>query len=136
MLAALGGRSLPDDLAAAAAAGRIGVAEVTSWLKVQDNAVLRLIAQISGAMRNRLIANERFFPTLAIEIAVGVLTKMTAEVVERNKRDAFWKELDFVASDMALEVVHLHATRFLQRHFRSRPFSMTCTCSCHTRRTT
>jgi hypothetical protein len=29
--------------------------------------------------------------------------KMVAEVTDRQRRNAFWKELDFVASDMALE---------------------------------
>ena len=100
----LAGRKLPEDIAVAAAAGRIGVSEVAAWLQVQDSALLSAIAKFSGAMKSRLVADPRFFPTLAIELVVGCVTKMLAEVIERNKRNAFWKEIDFVASDMALEV--------------------------------
>ena len=50
-------------------------------------------------------ANDRFMLVMALELAIGCVSKMAAEWRERNSRGAFWKELDFVASDMALEII-------------------------------
>jgi len=49
------------------------------------------------------VGNPRLMVTIAIELLIGCSSKLVAEVTARG--DAFWKELDFVTSNMMLEIV-------------------------------
>jgi hypothetical protein len=99
--------ALPKDLAAAVVAGRVGAAEIAAWAELQAGVFRKIFAAMdpSGGIRNRIMANDRFMLVMLLELGIGCVSKMAAEWRERNSRGAFWKELDFVASDMALEII-------------------------------
>ena len=48
------------------------------------------------------MGNERLLFTFLAEEAIGLTAKTSAEIEAR--KDKFWSELDFVISDLALEV--------------------------------
>ncbi|EKX33117.1 hypothetical protein GUITHDRAFT_156148 [Guillardia theta CCMP2712] len=96
---------VPADILAALKAGRAGTAEINAWIHLQSNAILKFFSSVSAGMRDRLIANDRFLVVMGIELLIGCVSKMAAEIRERSQRNAFWDELDFVASDMALEII-------------------------------
>ena len=99
--------ALPKDITAAVIAGRVGASEVAAWAAMYTGFFRKLFAAmwLGPGVRNRIMANDRFMLVMALELAIGCVSKMAAEWRERNSRGAFWKELDFVASDMALEII-------------------------------
>jgi len=100
-------RALPKDISAAVIAGRVGATEVAAWADMQNGIFRKIFASLwpGEGFRNRIMANDRFMLVLLLELGIGCVSKMAAEWRERNSRGAFWKELDFVASDMALEII-------------------------------
>ena len=99
--------ALPRDVAAAVTAGRVGASEVAAWAEMQAGFFRKIFAAMdpTGGIRNRIMANDRFMLVMMLELAIGCVSKMAAEWRERSSRGAFFKELDFVASDMALEII-------------------------------
>ncbi|KAK9824347.1 hypothetical protein WJX72_009595 [[Myrmecia] bisecta] len=94
---------LPSDMQEALARGALYAQDVKQWLAIASTPLLGWICQHIPAFRDRVLGNPRFLLVLAIEEALGVAAKMSAEVQSRG--DDFWKEIHFVASDMALEVI-------------------------------
>ena len=93
---------MPDDMADALAAGRIGDAEMANWDAVLSNPIAKALAA-SAYIRCRLLAEPRLPNILAIEIAVGCLATLAAEKAARGEK--FFKELDFVLANQVLIVL-------------------------------
>ncbi|XP_020227534.1 protein RETICULATA-RELATED 4, chloroplastic [Cajanus cajan] len=94
--------SLPTDLAAAVAAGRVPGSIVRRFFQLEESAVLRWLLMFGG-FRERLLADELFLAKLLIECVVVIFTKLAAEL-ERRKEN-FTKELDFVVANVVTGIV-------------------------------
>lgn len=94
---------LPADMQAALARGALFTSDVRLWLKLLSTPIVGHLCKLLPAFRSRMLGNPRFLMVLAIEEAIGVAAKWTAEKTSRKEK--FWKEFDFVLSDMALEVI-------------------------------
>ena len=67
--------SLPKDLAAAIAAGRVPAVIVERFLEMEKSAVLRWLMQFGG-FKERLLADDLFLAKMAMECGVGIFTKV------------------------------------------------------------
>ncbi|XP_022934115.1 protein RETICULATA-RELATED 4, chloroplastic-like [Cucurbita moschata] len=94
--------SLPKDLAAAIAAGRVPGVIVERFLEMEKSAVLRWLMQFGG-FKERLLADDLFLAKMAMECGVGIFTKTAAELEKRKEN--FSKELDFVCADVIMAIV-------------------------------
>ncbi|XP_022982741.1 protein RETICULATA-RELATED 4, chloroplastic-like [Cucurbita maxima] len=94
--------SLPKDLAAAIAAGRVPAVIVERFLEMEKSAVLRWLMQFGG-FKERLLADDLFLAKMAMECGVGIFTKTAAELEKRKEN--FSKELDFVCADVIMAIV-------------------------------
>lgn len=92
---------LDATLAAAVRAGRVSSDEARRYLALESGLLRGICALIPG-LRDRLAANPLFFTQLAVELFVGCVSKMTAEISARG--DRLRAEAALVASDMALEI--------------------------------
>lgn len=95
--------SLPEDIQFGIKEGRFKGADALRWLGLIKMPLVGALAQSMPAVREKLLGNPRLLVTIGIELAIGVTAKMIAEVQARQQD--FWKELDFVASDIMLEIV-------------------------------
>jgi len=95
-------QSLPEDLKVALEEGRLTIVDAERWIAITKGPVSKL-AQNLPVLRSKMLGNPRLLVTIGIELAIGCTAKMIAEVQSRKKM--FWKELDFVFSDMMLEIV-------------------------------
>lgn len=94
--------SVPKDLAAAIESGKIPAAIVEKYLELEKSAVFRWLLQFGG-FRERLLADDLFLAKVAMECGVGIFTKTAAEYERR--RENFFKELDFVISDVVMAII-------------------------------
>mmetsp|Transcript_6379 Transcript_6379/g.18369 ORF Transcript_6379/g.18369 Transcript_6379/m.18369 type:complete len:366 (-) Transcript_6379:765-1862(-) len=101
--AGMGPSSLPADMQAALAKGTLSAEILRRWLALVKMPLLGALARLSPAFRNRVLGNPRFLLVLFIELAMGLSAKTSAEYKQRG--DRFFKEINFVLSDLALEVV-------------------------------
>jgi len=70
----------------------------------QANPLTRFLLFRGGAgFRERLLGDPLFLNKLAIEVGVGVVTKLTAEATKRG--DNFWREGDFVTANVCMAVI-------------------------------
>ena len=67
--------SLPEDMAAAVAAGRLPAEIVRRYLELEKSAVFRWLLGFGG-FRERLLADDIFLTKVAIECGVGIFTKV------------------------------------------------------------
>lgn len=67
--------SLPKDLAAAIAAGRVPAGIVERFLELEKSAVVRWLMQFGG-FRERLLGDDLFLAKVAMECGVGIFTKV------------------------------------------------------------
>ena len=94
--------SLPPDLAAALAAGKVTQEILNRYLSMSASAFLAPLMKIPG-FRERLLADPQFFVKVAIEVGIGIFTKSTAEYTKRGAQ--FKDELDFVAANVMMALV-------------------------------
>ena len=97
--AGLEAEAVPESIFAALRAGRIGATELANWQTVQSSVLLRTLASV-GYVRARLLAEPRLPSVLGIEMLVGSLSLLAAELSARG--DRFLSELDFVLANQAL----------------------------------
>jgi len=95
--------SLPEDIQFGIREGRFTGKDATQWLNILKIPFIGGVAKSMPAVREKLLGNPRLIMTVGIELAIGVTAKLIAEVQARQ--EDFWKELDFVASDVMLEIV-------------------------------
>ena len=96
--------TLPDDMKAALARGALTMGDVRLWLKASTTPLLGWLVKAFPGFRDRVLGNPRFLLVLAIEELIGCSARMAGEIQGRPG-DRFWKEINFVASDMSLEVI-------------------------------
>jgi len=89
---------------AALARGALSMGHVRLWLKASTTPVLGALVRAFPGFRDRVLGNPRFLLVLAIEELIGCSARMAGEVQGRPG-DRFWREINFVASDMSLEVI-------------------------------
>ncbi|CAK0786940.1 hypothetical protein CVIRNUC_010154 [Coccomyxa viridis] len=94
---------LPHDLQDALKRGIMSAAELRQWLALAAKPILGALSRWFPAFRDRIMGNPRFLLVLAIEEVIGCTAKTIAEYQARGKD--FWKEIDFVLSDLSLEVI-------------------------------
>ena len=71
-------------------------------MALERNALKALLLRVGGqGFRERLLGDPLFLNKLAIELGIGVCTKISAEYAKRAK--TFWKETDFVVANGARE---------------------------------
>lgn len=93
--------SFPADFAAALAAGRVSLTALTTWLALEKNPLYRVLLFRGGqGFRERLLGDSLFLNKLAIEVGVGVCTKLAAEKAKRG--DNFVVEADFVVANVIM----------------------------------
>ena len=93
---------LPSDMLEAVRAGRLSTMELSNWNNIVANPLTRVLAS-SAYIRDRLLAEPRLLAVLCIEIGVGSLSTLAAELTARG--DKFRKELDFVIANQVLIVL-------------------------------
>jgi len=96
--------SLPKDMAGALSRGALSMGYVRLWLKASTTPLLGALVRAFPGFRDRVLGNPRFLLVLAIEELIGCSARMAGEIQGRPG-DRFWKEINFVASDMSLEVI-------------------------------
>lgn len=94
--------ALPMDMQVALAKGALSPADIAKFAKVIQMPVLGKFARKWRPLRERLMGSDRLLFTLLAEEAIGLTAKTSAEL--KARKDMFWKEIDFVISDLALEV--------------------------------
>lgn len=95
--------TLPTDLSAALAAGRLTPEVLRRYLALESSAVQAWLMRFPG-FRERLLADPGFLVKVAIECGIGVCTKMSAEYAKRGS-EQFPKELDFVAANVLMAII-------------------------------
>jgi len=95
--------TLPADLAAALAAGRLTPEVLRRYLALESSAVQAWLLRFPG-FRERLLADPGFLVKVAIECGIGVCTKVSAEYAKRGS-EHFPKELDFVAANVLMAII-------------------------------
>ena len=106
---ALGAPALPADLAAAAASpAGLRSGALTAWSRialgrVPGGALATLLAALSPAVRDRLIADPRFLFKVFAEVLIDTACCTVAEV--RKRGPDFWDEFDFYLSDIVVGIV-------------------------------
>lgn len=96
-------KDLPKDMQAAMGNGMMTVDYVTKWLAIIATPILGPICKAVPGFRDRVMGNPRFLLQVCLELLVGVVAKTIAEIEAR--KDKFFKEMPFVLSDLALEVL-------------------------------
>ncbi|BDA50342.1 Protein RETICULATA-RELATED 4, chloroplastic [Coccomyxa sp. Obi] len=94
---------LPQDLQDALARGTMSGAELQQWLKLAARPLLGPLCALWPAFRDRVLGNPRFLLVLMVEEVIGCTAKTIAEY--RVRKQNFWKEIDFVMSDLSLEII-------------------------------
>ncbi|MED6223906.1 Protein RETICULATA-RELATED 4, chloroplastic [Stylosanthes scabra] len=94
--------SLPADLAAEVAAGRVPGLIVERYLEFEKSVGLRWLLKFGG-FKERLLADDLFLAKLVMECVVVIFTKAAAELERRKEK--FTKELDFVVANVVTGIV-------------------------------
>lgn len=94
--------SFPSDFAAALLAGKVSPEILKRWLELESNFLLKFFWGVDG-IRERLLADPSFFMKVAIEVVIGMCTKITAEYTKRQ--DNFYKEIDFVTANVIMALI-------------------------------
>ncbi|KAL9248359.1 hypothetical protein vseg_021690 [Gypsophila vaccaria] len=94
--------SLPAELAAAVAEGKVTAEVVRRFLNMEKVGFMKWLLQFGG-FRERLLADDLFLVKIAMECGVGVFTKTAAEYERR--RETFFNELEVVFADVAMAVI-------------------------------
>ncbi len=76
-------------LQAALARGALFTSDVRLWLKLASTPLVGSLCKLWPAFRSRMLGNPRFLMVLAIEEAIGVAAKWSAE--KSSRKDKFWK---------------------------------------------
>ena len=76
-------------LQAALARGALLASDVRLWLKLVSTPIVGSLCKLLPAFRSRMLGNPRFLMVLAIEEAIGVAAKWSAE--KSSRKDKFWK---------------------------------------------
>mmetsp|Transcript_33095 Transcript_33095/g.55429 ORF Transcript_33095/g.55429 Transcript_33095/m.55429 type:complete len:413 (+) Transcript_33095:182-1420(+) len=95
--------TLPEDIQFGMKEGRFTAADATRWINLCKTPIVGALAKMSPAVREKLLGNPRLLVTIGIELAIGLTAKTIAEV--QTRKEEFWKEGAFVASDLMLEIV-------------------------------
>ncbi|GMH39518.1 hypothetical protein BSKO_07416 [Bryopsis sp. KO-2023] len=96
-------KDLPKDMQAAMQNGILTVDHVTQWLAIIATPILAPICRAVPGFRDRVMGNPRFLLQVCLELFVGVVAKTIAE--KEARKENFYKEMPFVLSDLALEVL-------------------------------
>jgi hypothetical protein len=73
-------------------------------MAVERNALSGLLLRVGGqGFRERLLGDSLFLNKLAIELGIGVCTKLSAEYTKRRK--TFWQETDFVIANVIMALI-------------------------------
>lgn len=105
IVALLAGRSVdsfPADFAQALVAGKVTPEVLIRYLELEANIFFKLVWGIQG-FRERLLGDPSFPVKVAIELVIGVATKIMAERAKRA--DKFWAEIDFVGANVAMALI-------------------------------
>lgn len=94
--------SFPADFANAMFNGKVTPEILTRWLEMESNWFLKLFWGFEGC-RERLLADPSFLVKVAIEVCIGVCTKLTAEYAKRQEN--FQKEIDFVCANVMMAII-------------------------------
>ncbi len=89
-------------LQAALARGALFTSDVRLWLKLVSTPLVGSLCKLLPAFRSRMLGNPRFLMVLAIEEAIGVAAKWSAE--KSSRKDKFWKVCGYTC---ALLQIHL-----------------------------
>ena len=81
--------ALFTNLQAALARGALFTSDVRLWLKLVSTPLVGSLCKLLPAFRSRMLGNPRFLMVLAIEEAIGVAAKWSAE--KSSRKDQFWK---------------------------------------------
>ena len=66
--------------------GMLHMSDVKLWLQLMGTPILGQLCKLAPAFRDRMLGNPRFLMVLAIEEAIGVAAKWSAEVNSRGDR--------------------------------------------------
>lgn len=94
---------LPTDIQEALAQGKVSDKILKRWSKYSQIPIIGFLCRICPPFRDRILGNPRFLLVLAIELLVGGSAKLTSE--KQYRKANFSKEMNMVASDMALEII-------------------------------
>jgi len=95
--------SLPADIRAAVAAGTISPAMFVRYLEVNKRPVTGFFVRLGSGFRSRILADPKFLFKIAVEEAIGVTGKISAELNKRKEK--FWKEFDFVLANIIMAII-------------------------------
>ena len=96
--------SVPADFSRALSTGVVPASAVLTWLAVETNPIRKLLLYAGGAgFRERLLGDALFLNKLAIEVGIGICTKLSAEAAKR--RENFAKEADFVVANVIMAII-------------------------------
>lgn len=79
--------------------GVLHASDVKLWLQLMTTPIVGQLCKLAPAFRDRMLGNPRFLMVLAIEEAIGVAAKWSAEVKSRG--DNFKKVLQCLLSLLA-----------------------------------
>ena len=71
------------------ARGALFVSDVNLWLKLASVPIFGSLCKLWPGLRSRMLGNPRFLMVLAIEEAIGLAAKWSAE--KSSRKDKFWK---------------------------------------------
>lgn len=94
---------LPVDLQVALREGLLTFQDIKQWLTLASTPILGSACKAMPAVRDRVMGNPRFLLQVLLELGLGLAAKTSAEL--RARGDNFFKEIPFVMSDLALEVL-------------------------------
>ena len=66
--------------------GVLHASVVKQWLQLMSTPIVGQLCKLAPAFRDRMLGNPRFLMVLAIEEAIGVAAKWSAEVKSRGDR--------------------------------------------------
>jgi len=81
----------------------VGAGVVMASLVHESNVVARVLMRVSPGVRNRFLADKLIMYKLGIELALGIVGKVSAEFERR--RGNFFKEFDFVIANIITAVI-------------------------------
>lgn len=100
----------PPDVLAAYRADLIPLSAMSNYLVARANPLSRILLPI-GPMRDRFLADRLFLLKILIEEGIGLFGKLSAEYQQR--RSNFWKESEFVATNVIIALLADFALVFL-----------------------
>eukprot|EP00195_Chlamydomonas_chlamydogama_P009501 CAMPEP_0202893172 /NCGR_PEP_ID=MMETSP1392-20130828/2802_1 /ASSEMBLY_ACC=CAM_ASM_000868 /TAXON_ID=225041 /ORGANISM="Chlamydomonas chlamydogama, Strain SAG 11-48b" /LENGTH=369 /DNA_ID=CAMNT_0049577409 /DNA_START=196 /DNA_END=1306 /DNA_ORIENTATION=- len=94
--------SFPSDFVTGLLSGKVTLDVLKRYLELESNLFAKLVWGIQG-FRERLLADPSFPSKMAIEVGIGVVTKVTAEKTKRAEN--FWAEIDFVGANVVMAII-------------------------------